>query len=190
MYIGVFCASADQIHEAYFKDAAELGKGMAKRGWNLVYGGTNCGLMRETAEAVLEYGGKVVGVIPECIQDKGVAARGITELVTVPDMKERKQSMRERSDAFIALPGGWGTLEEITEVITLKQLGNHSKPIVFVNTNGYYDKFFEFIRACREEGFISKAYDELYVVVNRVEDVFIYLENYKEKCSVDKYVLN
>lgn len=187
MYIGVFCASADHIQEAYFKDAAELGEGIAKRGWDLVYGGTNCGLMCETAESVLAHGGKVVGIIPECIRERGVTAKGITELVTAPDMKERKQLMRERSDVFIALPGGWGTLEEITEVITLKQLGNHCKPIVFVNTNGYYDLFFQFIQNSREEGFISKAYDELYTVVKQVEDVFIYLENYQEKCAIDKY---
>lgn len=187
MYIGVFCASADCIRNAYFHDAAELGKGIAIRGWNLVYGGTNFGLMRETAEAVLGFGGKVVGVIPECIQQRGVAAVGLTELLTVPDMKERKQLMRERSDAFIALPGGWGTLEEITEVVTLKQLGNHNKPIIFVNTNGFYDKFFEFIQDSREEGFIAEVYDDLYVVVNRVNDVFTYLENYREKWVVDKY---
>ena len=106
MYIGVFCASADHIQEAYFRDAAALGEGIAKRGWNLVYGGTNCGLMHKTAEAVLAHGGKAVGVIPECIQMRGVAAEGITELLTAPDMKERKQLMRERADAFIALPGG------------------------------------------------------------------------------------
>lgn len=187
MYIGVFCASADHIQEAYFRDAAALGEGIARRGWNLVYGGTNCGLMHKTAEAVLAHGGKAVGVIPECIQIKGVAAEGITELLTAPDMKERKQLMRERADAFIALPGGWGTLEEITEVITLKQLGNHSKPIVFVNTNGFYDKFFEFIENCKKEGFISKAYDGLYMVADRVESVFGYLENYKEKHVVSKY---
>lgn len=187
MYIGIFCASADQIHEAYFKDATELGKGIAARGWGIVYGGTNCGLMCGIAEAVLADGGKVVGVIPECIRERGVAAEGITELVMAPDMKERKQLMRERADAFIALPGGWGTLEEITEVVTLKQLGNHHKPILFLNTNGFYDRFFEFIRDSGEKGFISKAYDELYTVVDRIEDVFSYIENYCEKCIADKY---
>lgn len=190
MNIGVFCASADHIHEAYFNDAAKLGEGIARRGWDLVYGGTDCGLMRETAKTVLDNGGKVIGVIPECIREKGVAAEGITELLTVSDMKERKQLMRERSEVFIALPGGWGTLEEITEVITLKQLGNHCKPIVFVNTNGFYDKFFEFIRDSKKEGFISKAYDELYAVVDRIEDVFIYLEGYQGKRIVNKYALN
>lgn len=187
MNIGVFCASADCIQEVYFKDAAALGKGMAERGWSLVYGGTNCGLMNETAKAVLHYGGKAVGVIPECFRDRGVAAEGITELLTAPDMKERKQLMRERSDAFIALPGGWGTLEEITEVVTLKQLGYHNKPIVFVNTNGFYDKFFEFIRDTRKEGFISRAYDELYLVTHRIEEVFRYLENYRGKSVENKY---
>ena len=190
MNIGVFCASADRIDETYFEDATKLGREIGRRSWGLIYGGTNCGLMREVADATLENGGRAVGIIPECIYERGVAAANVSELVVMENMKERKNLMRERSDAFIALPGGWGTLEEITEVITLKQLGCHCKPIVFVNTSGFYDKFFNFIGKIREEGFISSAYDELYCVVEKIDDAFSYLENYQVESLIDKYSSN
>ena len=102
-------------------------------------------------------------------------------------MKDRKSMMREKADAFIALPGGWGTLEEITEVITLKQLGIHNKPIIFLNTNDFYEYFFLFINNIRKEGFVSKAYDGLYVVVNTVEEAVEYIENYQAKDFSSKY---
>lgn len=189
MNIGVFCASADHINKEYFDDALKLGAGLACRSWNLVYGGTNCGLMKKVAEATISDKSKIIGIIPECIHDRGMAATNISELVVVTDMKERKQLMREYSDAFIALPGGWGTLEEITEVITLKQLGFHHKPIVFINTGGFYNKFFDFIGESREQGFISPVYDRLYTVVNEIEEAFEYLETYRIEQVCDKYNL-
>ena len=123
-----------------------MGEEIARHSCEVVYGGTNCGLMREVAQAALRAGGKVKGIIPACIQEKGITATGLTELVITSDMKERKQKMRETADAFLAMPGGWGTLEEITEVITLKQLGIHNKPVIFLNIEGFYDSFFSFIQ--------------------------------------------
>lgn len=190
MNVGVFCASADKISDAYYDDALQLGREIAERGWNLVYGGTNCGLMREVADATILNGGKAIGVIPECIRGRGVMAKNISELIVAEDMKERKRIMRERSDAFVALPGGWGTLEEIAEVITLKQLGCHNKPIVFINTNDFYDKFFDFMRDIRGRGFISPAYDHLYRIENSVEEAVLYLENYRPAEIVSKYGMN
>ncbi|MFR5659648.1 MAG: TIGR00730 family Rossman fold protein [Butyricimonas faecihominis] len=102
-------------------------------------------------------------------------------------MKERKSMMREKADAFIALPGGWGTLEEITEVITLKQLGIHNKPIIFLNTNDFYESIFPFISNIRKEGFVSKAYDGLYAVVNTVGEAVEYIKNYQAKDFSSKY---
>ena len=102
-------------------------------------------------------------------------------------MKERKSMMREKADAFIALPGGWGTLEEITEVITLKQLGIHNKPVIFLNTNDFYEYFFLFISNIRKEGFVSEAYDGLYTVVNTVEEAVAYIKNYRVKDFSSKY---
>ena len=145
MRVAVFCASANEVEPCYFREAGRLGKRIGELGWQLIYGGTNIGLMREVADATIRQGGEVTGIIPECIRDRGVAAGGLKQLIVAPDMKERKHLLREHADAFIALPGGWGTLEEITEVITLKQLGQHNKPIVFLNTAGYYKLFFEFI---------------------------------------------
>lgn len=187
MNICVFCASSEKMENVYFEAAAELGEEIVKNGWKLLYGGTNCGLMREVSDAVKKDGGKVTGIIPQCIVDRGVSAQGITELIVAPDMKERKSMMREKADAFVALPGGWGTLEEITEVITLKQLGIHNKPIVFVNTNDFYEYFFLFINNIRKEGFVSSAYDGLYTVVNDVEEAVSYIKKYKAKEFSSKY---
>ena len=187
MKICVFCASSEKVEKVYFEAASELGEEIVNQKWELLYGGTNCGLMREVSNAVKNAGGKVTGVIPQCIVDRGVAAQGISDLIITPDMKERKSLMREKADAFIALPGGWGTLEEITEVITLKQLGVHHKPIVFLNINDYYEYFFLFINNICNEGFISKAYDGLYMVVNTVEEAIEYIKNYKTENFSSKY---
>ena len=187
MRVCVFCASSEKMESVYFEAAAELGEEIGRNGWELLYGGTNCGLMREVPDAAKKAGGKVTGIIPRCIVDRGVSAQGITELIVAPDMKERKSMMREQADAFIALPGGWGTLEEITEVITLKQLGVHNKPIVFINTNDFYEYFFLFINNIRKEGFLSNAYDGLYTVVNDVEEALAYIKKYKAKEFSSKY---
>lgn len=178
MNIAVFCASANDVEKVYFEDAKRLGEEIGKRGWGLVYGGANVGLMREVAEAAKGNGSRVIGVIPECIRSRGVAATGLDELLLASDMKERKHILRERADAFVALPGGWGTLEEITEVITLKQLGVHTKPIVFLNTAGFYDKFMDFIAGISREGFVASVYDGLYHVADSIEDALRYLERY------------
>ncbi|MEI3153855.1 MAG: TIGR00730 family Rossman fold protein [Odoribacter sp.] len=186
MKIAVFCASANNIDEVFFDTARELGEKIGEKGWHLFYGGTNMGLMKEVAEATIRFGGEVTGIIPECIYKKGVAAK-LNHLIIASDMKERKYLLREQADAFIALPGGWGTLEEITEVITLKQLEEHHKPILFLNTQGFYDPFLEFIQTIQKQGFISSAYNHIYQVVEQVEEAFQYLSHYKEELIVAKY---
>lgn len=188
MKIAVFCASANDVERVYFEDARELGRRIGESGWQLVYGGTNVGLMREVAEATMLYKGEVTGIIPECISKRGVAATGLDHLIIAPDMKERKHLLREHADAFIAMPGGWGTLEEITEVITLKQLGEHSKPIVFLNTAGFYNGFIDFIGNLRGQGFVSPAYDNLYFVSESVEGAIEYIRNYQPDRITSKYV--
>lgn len=187
MKVAVFCASADEVGEVYKEAARLLGKEIAWHSWELIYGGTNCGLMREVAEAALQEGGKVRGVIPRCIVEKGMAARNLTELIEVEDMKERKQLMREQADAFVALPGGWGTLEEITEVITLKQLGLHHKPVVFLNTAGFYEDFFGFIRQATCKGFISGAYDGGYTLAATPSEALDYITLHREEKYILKY---
>lgn len=189
MNITVFCASSEKVEQDYFDAARRLGEGIAARDWNLVYGGTNCGLMRMVAETTLLGGGKVKGIIPRCIAERGVAARNITELVVVEDMKERKQLLREQADAFVALPGGWGTLEEVTEVVTLKQLGAHKKPIVFINTGGFYELFWKFMEQATAKGFISDAYRGLYRIAATPEEALEYIACYREEAIESKYRL-
>ncbi|MEG2554691.1 MAG: TIGR00730 family Rossman fold protein [Odoribacter sp.] len=187
MNIAIFCASADSIDALYREDARKIGQEIARHSWHLIYGGTSLGLMKEVAESTIENGGDVTGIIPECIRERGVAAENIGRLMIASDMKERKYMLRQYSDAFIALPGGWGTLEEISEVITLKQLGYHNKPIVFLNTDGFYDGFFDFIHTIREQGFVSPAYDCLYKVVDQVEEAIEYIQTYKPANFKAKY---
>ncbi len=137
--ICVFCSSSDKVDSIYFNEAEELGRLMAVKGYHLVYGGAEVGLMGALARSVHAYKGKVIGVIPDKLKDKEVAYEGADELIVTDDMRVRKTIMEQRSDAFIVLPGGYGTLEEIFEILTLKLLRYHNKPVVIVNTNGFYE---------------------------------------------------
>jgi len=137
--ICVFCASSDVVDGVYAEAARDLGNLIAERGDTLVYGGGNIGLMGILAQAVHGGGGRVIGIIPEFMKERDLAYEEADELVLCGDMRERKTIMAERSVAFVALPGGLGTLEELLEVLTLKQLHQHDKPIVLINTAGFYD---------------------------------------------------
>jgi cytokinin riboside 5'-monophosphate phosphoribohydrolase len=137
--ICVFCSSSDTLDEIYFQAARDLGEAMAQRGWGLVYGGSDVGLMGAVARAVHLHHGTVTGIIPQTIHARGIAYQTADELLVTRDLRERKAEMERRADAFIAMPGGFGTLEEIVEVLTLKQLQLHLKPIIFLNINGFYD---------------------------------------------------
>ena len=153
--ICVYCGSRHGARPAYTAAAVELGRAIGERGWQLVYGGGHVGLMGEVANAVLAAGGRVVGVIPESLDKREVGHRGLHELHVVPTMHARKQMMAERADAFIALPGGIGTLEELYEVWTWRQLGYHDQPIGLLNTAGYYDALLQFMAHSVQEGFLS-----------------------------------
>ncbi len=150
--ICVFCGSNLGINPAYRANAVSLGRIFAERGIELVYGGGNVGLMGVLADSVLEAGGRVIGVIPRSLMAKEVGHSGLTELRIVDSMHERKALMADLSDAFIALPGGFGTMEEFCEILTWAQLGLHSKPCGLLNVEGYYDSLLElFDHAVREE---------------------------------------
>jgi uncharacterized protein (TIGR00730 family) len=153
--IGVFCGANTGNNPIYSEASAELGRMMAEQSITLVYGAGNVGLMGVIADAVLEHGGKVIGVIPQSLVDREVAHTGLQELHIVQTMHERKAIMAARSDAFIAMPGGFGTFDEICEIITWNQLGIIKKPVAFYNINGYYDKFFEMIDRTVAEGFVK-----------------------------------
>lgn len=153
--ICVYCGSRHGERPGYAQAARALGRAIGSRGWQLVYGGGKVGLMGEIADATLAAGGHVVGVIPESLKQREVGHLGLHELHVVPDMHVRKQMMAERADAFIALPGGIGTLEELYEVWTWRQLGYHDQPIGLLNVDGYYDDLLRFMRHSVREGFLS-----------------------------------
>jgi uncharacterized protein (TIGR00730 family) len=151
----VYCGSRHGIQGAYTEAARALGTAIGERGWQLVYGGGQVGLMGEVADATLAAGGRVIGVIPESLKKLEVGHLGLTELHVVPNMHVRKQMMAEHADIFIALPGGIGTLEELYEVWTWRQLGYHDKPIGVLNINGFYDLLLAFMQNTVSQGFLS-----------------------------------
>lgn len=151
----VFCGSKPGTSPAFLDAARELGAELARRGIGLVYGGASVGLMGALADAALEGGGKVTGVIPQRLVDREIAHTGLTDLRVVGSMHERKATMEKLSDGFIALPGGFGTFEELFEIITWRQLGLHQKPIAVLNAGGYYDPLLHVVRRGVDEGFIS-----------------------------------
>lgn len=139
----VYCASSDHVDPLYFDHARQLGQGLAETGIALVYGGGRVGLMGEVARAVHAHGGKVIGVIPETMTDVEIAYHDADELIVTKTMRQRKQIMEDRADAFITLPGGFGTLEEISEMIVGRILDFHDKPLVLLNSHGFYDPLLE-----------------------------------------------
>ena len=153
--VAVYCGSRFGDLPAYTQVARELGGLIAQGGGSVVYGGGRVGLMGVVADAALAAGGRVIGVIPQALMDLEVGHSGLSELHVVQTMHERKQLMAERADAFIALPGGIGTLEEIYEVWSWQQLGYHDKPVALLNVAGYYDALLEFMRVSFERGFVS-----------------------------------
>ena len=155
--ICVYCGSRHGARSAYTAAARALGRAIGSRGWQLVYGGGQVGLMGELADATLAAGGRVVGVIPESLKKLEVGHLGLHELHVVPTMHVRKQMMAERADLFMALPGGIGTLEELYEVWTWRQLGYHDQPIGLLNIDGYYDDLLRFMAHTVAQGFLSAA---------------------------------
>jgi uncharacterized protein (TIGR00730 family) len=160
----VFCSSAGGLPQAYRAAARDLGAELAGRGHRLVYGGGNVGLMGEVARSVHSHGGTVVGVIPQGLVDRELAYDPADELLVTTTMRERKAEMDARADAFVALPGGFGTLEELLEVLTLRQLRLHDRPIVLVNVAGYWDPFLSMVADMVDQGFAPLGEGELFQV--------------------------
>ncbi|MEX2212603.1 MAG: TIGR00730 family Rossman fold protein [Phycisphaeraceae bacterium] len=168
----VYCASATDIDHAYFGVARQLGELIAQRGDTLVYGGGSVGLMGEVARAVKQSGGKVIGIIPEALVESEFAFAEADELIVTPDMRVRKAEMEKRCDAFVTLPGGFGTLEELFETLTCRLLKYHDKPIVIVNSGGFYDPLIELMDHMYEHRFARPRSRELYRVVSEVSAVY------------------
>ncbi|MEO6911561.1 MAG: TIGR00730 family Rossman fold protein [Edaphobacter sp.] len=174
--IAVFCASANGADPAYQTAADDLGRALATHNICVVYGGAKVGLMCAVADSALAHGGCVVGVIPEVLVDFEVAHNGITELHIVDTMHTRKAMMGEKSDAFIILPGGFGTLEEMFEVVAWKTLKLHDKPIVLLNINGFYDQLLGFLDHAVAHGMLKQKNREMLLVANTVEATLALLD--------------
>jgi len=176
--ICVYCASSSAVAAEYLAEARALGAALATRGHTLVYGGGSIGLMGEMARAALAGGGRVIGVIPKMMVDRELALRTASELVITEDMHERKATMARRADGFIALPGGFGTFEEITEIIAFRQLALHSKPCVLVNVNDYYGPLIEQFERAFRLGFAREAHRGAYAVVRTALEALDLVENH------------
>ena len=158
----VFCGAAEGSNPAYAEAACALGQAMAERGLGLVYGAGNVGLMGVLADAVLAQDGRAIGVIPEKLVDRELAHQGLTDLHVVATMHERKAKMHELCDAYIALPGGIGTMEEFFEAVTWRQLGYHDKPIALLNVGGFYDGVMSFFKTMQRDDFLRYELDKLF----------------------------
>jgi len=187
MNVCVFSSSSNAIADIYFQEAVELARLIGKANYCLVNGGSNVGLMDVVTREARESGAKTIGIIPEKLRDFNLASVHAHEIIVSGDMMERKFKMRELSDAFIALAGGFGTLEEILEVITLKQLNYHNKAVVFVNTNGFYDDLFRQFEKSYEEKFAKENYRKLYFVANNAVEAMEYIKNYQPEEAVNKW---
>ncbi|RTZ07934.1 TIGR00730 family Rossman fold protein [Flavobacterium sp. GSP27] len=176
--ITVFCGSSFGNEKNYEVQAIVLGQVMAKKNIDLVYGGAKVGLMGAVADGVLSENGKVFGVLPRFLMSKEVAHDNLTELIIVESMHERKTRMNELSDGVIALPGGFGTLEEFFEMLTWGQLGLHKKPIGILNVDGFYDLLLQFIQKMADNGFLKEINQKMILVSDNAEELLNKMENY------------
>lgn len=187
MNICVFSSSSNAIDDVYVNEAIDLARLIGQSKFGMVNGGSNVGLMDVITREAGKNGARTIGVIPEKLRDFNLASIHAHEIIVSGDMMERKAKMRELSDSFIALAGGFGTLEEILEVITLKQLSYHNKAVVFINTNGFYNDLFKQFEKSYEEKFAKDNYRKLYFIAENAAEAMNYILNYKSEVMVDKW---
>ena len=185
--IAVFCGSSRGTERIFEEQAYELGKTLAVQNIELVYGGANVGLMGTVANGVMENGGKAIGVLPAFLKKVEIANLNLTELVMVDTMHQRKAKMNELSDGVIALPGGFGTLEEFFEMLTWAQLGLHRKPVALLNVDGFYDALLALVDTMVDRGFLRKENREMLLVSDNIEDLLDKMRKY-EAPSVGKWL--
>lgn len=177
--ICVYCSSSNYLPEKFYKFSKEFGEKIAQNGYDMVYGGTTVGMMGVIANNALENGSDVIGVIPERIASFGLKHPDLAKVITTKDMRERKATMEKYADIFVALPGGFGTFEEIFEILVAKQLGYHDKPVIFFNFDGYYDNMLKMFDTVYENNFAKKEMKSLYFIANSIEEMFNYISEYK-----------
>ena len=176
--ICIFCGSSMGKGDIYKNKAIELGKLLAKKNIALIYGGADIGIMRILADTVLENGGKVIGVMPKILEDKEITHKHLTELHIVEDMAQRKKMMADLADAFITLPGGFGTLDELSEILTWYQLEITEKPLAIFNINGFFDEFLKFLDTAVEQRFLRIEHRKNIIVEDDEEKLLQKLQNY------------
>ncbi|MGV8095175.1 MAG: TIGR00730 family Rossman fold protein [Mangrovibacterium sp.] len=187
MKICIYSSSSNAIDSVYVEEAIRLARKIGENGQTLINGGANVGLMQQVLEAASVAGAKTIGVIPEKLIGFNLTSQYAEELIISKNMTDRKAIMRDLADAFVALPGGFGTLEEILEVITLKQLDYHNKAIVFLNTNGFYDDLFRQFERAYNENFAKPTYRDLYYIAQSSDEVLDYLRSYSPPVPVSKW---
>ena len=185
--ICVYCSSSNNLDEKYYRLAQELGHKIASKGYGLVYGGTIVGCMGQVANAVIHNGGEAIGVIPELIESKGLGHPELAKIIITKDMRERKATMEEHSNIFLANPGGFGTFEEIFEILVAKQLGYHKKAVIFLNLDDYYTPLFQMFENIYREKFAKEQSRELYYIADSIDEVFDYISTYEEKDFIMKW---
>ena len=185
--ICVFSSSSDALSEVYQQEAVLLSRLIGQEGYGLVNGGANVGLMEKMLKTAKESGSPTIGVIPEKMQAVRLESAYTDELIITKDMMTRKAVMREKANAFVALSGGFGTLEEILEVITLKQLDEHNKAIVFINTNHFYDDLFRQFDRSYRENFAKESYRSLYFIAQNSYEAIDYIKSYTPSLPVNKW---
>ncbi|MDY0315853.1 MAG: TIGR00730 family Rossman fold protein [Bacteroidales bacterium] len=184
----VFCSSSDDLDKKYYKLAEDLVLEIKKSKYSIMHGAGSIGLMGSLLNAANKNNVNIIGVVPEKLNKPHIVNSEIQKVVVTKDMKDRKEYLRNKSFAFIALPGGFGTLEEILEVITLKQLKYHNKAIVFVNAYGYFDNLFKQFEYMFETNFANQAYKNIYFIANTPSEAINYINNYKHENIYDKYL--
>ncbi|MBC8033251.1 MAG: TIGR00730 family Rossman fold protein [Chitinophagaceae bacterium] len=185
--ITVFCGSSPGKEDSYVQIATEVGKTLAKQHIGLVYGGARIGLMGAVADGALAAGGEVIGVLPRFLKSKEIAHAGLTELIIVESMHDRKMMMNERSDGVIALPGGYGTLEELFEMLTWAQLGLHKKPIGLLNVDGFYDALYALLLVMSSKGFLKEADRQMLLISSNIDELLVKMKNYAAP-QVNKWI--
>ena len=178
--ICVYCSSSDFLDDIYYEAASEIGELIAKSGFDFVYGGGNLGMMHKAASRAKMFGAKIYGVIPEKLHNLGVLSDDCDELYITQTMRERKDKMDNLSDCVLALAGGYGTLEELSEMIVQKQIGYNNKAIVILNTNGFYNDLIKFFERIENDHFTKNIKRELYYIADNPKKAIEYFLNYKE----------
>ncbi len=186
--ICIYCGSSDQMNAEYLQAAGDMGAALVERGLRLIYGGGGTGMMGALADAALENGGEVIGIIPKMFETPELLHTGLTELLVVEDINTRKTRMAEMSDAFIALPGGFGTFDELFEILTWSQIGLHRSPIGILNTLEYFTPLLALIEHARQEGFIYNEHIDLLINESDPQDLLTRMEVFERPPNLERWV--